>query len=122
MKKKKVDVADMPRRPSLFWDVDPKTVDPQKHARYIIERILDFGLDKEVKWLWDVYPHELIRDVVDTSRVLHAKTVALWELLLPANQKRMNIRCPACGGSGFVPRQYFQQEIPRITREFLGLK
>lgn len=33
-------------RQSLFWDVDPKTIDPKKHAQYIIERILDFGYDR----------------------------------------------------------------------------
>lgn len=30
-------------RQALFWDVDPKTIDPEKHAVYIIERVLDFG-------------------------------------------------------------------------------
>ncbi|MBI4994134.1 hypothetical protein HZC21_00610 [Candidatus Peregrinibacteria bacterium] len=33
-------------RQSLFWDIDPKTIDLKKHKRYIIERILDFGNDK----------------------------------------------------------------------------
>ena len=32
-------------RRSLFWDVDPKTIDEKRHATYIIERILDFGND-----------------------------------------------------------------------------
>jgi len=30
-------------RQSLFWDVDPKTINQMVHARYIIERVLDFG-------------------------------------------------------------------------------
>lgn len=69
-------------RPTLFWDVDPKTIDPKKHARYIIERILDFGKDREVRWMWYAYPHRVIRDVVKTSRVLHPQTRALWNLLI----------------------------------------
>ena len=74
--------AEMPRRPSLFWDVDPKTVDPKKHARYIIERILEFGRDNEVRWLWHTYSKALIRDVVNTSRgVLRPPTKALWQAL-----------------------------------------
>jgi hypothetical protein len=68
-------------RQELFWDVDPKTIDPKKHARYIIERILDFGDDKEVQWMWKTYSHKLIRDVVINSRVLHKQTKALWNLL-----------------------------------------
>lgn len=65
-------------RPSLFWDVDPKTIDPKKHAWYIIERVLDFGNDKEVKWLVHRYSPRTIKKVVARSRVLHDKTKALW--------------------------------------------
>ncbi|HLC48867.1 MAG TPA: hypothetical protein VJI96_00575 [Candidatus Andersenbacteria bacterium] len=72
-------------RQSLFWDVDPKTIDPKKHAKYIIERILDFGNDKEVTWMWHSYPQALIRDIVKHSRVLHEPTRALWKLLIHQN-------------------------------------
>lgn len=68
-------------RQTLFWDVDPKTIKPKKHARYIIERILDFGNDKEVRWMWHYYPTSLIRDVVKKSRVLHDQSRSLWTLL-----------------------------------------
>ena len=72
----------MPRRPSLFWDVDPKTIDPKKHARYIIERILEFGRDNEVRWLVHHYPARLIKNVLQEKRTpLHEKTKALWELI-----------------------------------------
>jgi len=66
-------------RQSLFWDVDPKTIDPQKHAVYIIERVLDFGRTEELQWMAQYYPKELIRKVVQTSRVLQRKSRALWE-------------------------------------------
>lgn len=80
-KKRMKKIKPMRFRPSLFWDVDPKTIDPKKHAVYIIERVLDFGNDKEMRWLWYSYPNSLIRQVVNTSRVLHPQTRALWELL-----------------------------------------
>ncbi len=75
----------MPQRRSLFWDVDPGEIDPEKHARYIIERILEFGRDDEVKWMRGNYPEELIGEVVSKSRVLRPRTKALWELLTKAN-------------------------------------
>jgi hypothetical protein len=68
-------------RESLFWDVDSKIIDPKKHARYIIERILDFGNDNEVRWMWHTYPRSLIRNIAETSRVLHGPTRSLWKLL-----------------------------------------
>ena len=69
-------------RQSLFWDVDPKTINPKRHAKYIIERILDFGDDREVRWMWHTYQKSLIRDVVKHSRVLHDKSKSLWTLLV----------------------------------------
>ena len=68
-------------RPNLFWDVDPKKINPTRHARYIIERILDFGNDREVQWMARRYPHEEIRKVVRKSRGLHEKSRSLWSLV-----------------------------------------
>ena len=68
-------------RQSLFWDVDPKTIDPQKHARYIIERILDFGNDREVRWMWKHYNRAFIKSTAHTSRVLLPQSRAFWQLL-----------------------------------------
>ena len=74
---------EMPRRQSLFWDVDPATIDPDKNARYIIERVLDFGEPEEVAWLFKKYPKEEIKRVMNLPRSqVDAKSKALWSLLL----------------------------------------
>ncbi len=77
MRTKKV----MKFRPELFWDVDVKTIDPKKHARYIIERILDFGDLGEVRWAAHYYPHELITKTMRESRVIDDKSRMLWSLV-----------------------------------------
>lgn len=69
-------------RPSLFWDVNPKTIDPKKHARYIIERVMDFGTDKEVQWMWNYYPRTVLQNVARSSRVVHPQTRVLWRVLV----------------------------------------
>lgn len=69
-------------RESLFWDTDPKKIDFKKNAQYVIERILDFGRDDEVRWLHNFYDHSLIKSVVDKSRCLRPETKCLWTLLL----------------------------------------
>lgn len=72
----------IPFRQTLFWDVDPKTIDPKKHARYIIERVLELGNDQEVRWLLHYYPARTISATLHHSRgVLHNKTKALWSLI-----------------------------------------
>lgn len=72
----------MPFRQSLFWDTDVKNIDTEKNAQYIIERILDFGRDDEVRWLWNFYDKSLLKKVVLTSRSLFPWTKALWNLTL----------------------------------------
>ena len=69
-------------RESLFWDTDPKKIDFKKNAQYVIERILDFGRDDEVRWMRNFYEHALIKSVVDKSRSLRPETKSLWTLLL----------------------------------------
>ena len=66
---------------SLFWDVNPKRIHPKRHAQYIIERVMDFGNDDEVRWIWNTYHPDTLRKAV-TSRGLHPQTKALWTLLL----------------------------------------
>ncbi|HAK94371.1 MAG TPA: hypothetical protein DCM87_05060 [Planctomycetes bacterium] len=68
----------LPFRSSLFWDADPGTIDPRRHARYIIERILDLGDEHEVRWVAHHYSLRLIRDTIARSRVLHEKSRSLW--------------------------------------------
>lgn len=65
-------------RQSLFWDVDPKTIDPKKHAAYIIERIADFGTAGEIRWALQTYGLQKFRHVVRASRVTLPPTKHLW--------------------------------------------
>ena len=69
-------------RQSLFWDTNPDKIDVQKNAQYIIERVLDFGRDAEVSWLWQTYDKSLLKKVVTQSRSLRSSTKTLWTLLL----------------------------------------
>lgn len=72
----------MKLRQALFWDTDPKKIDLQKNAQYVIERVLDLGNDKEVKWLWNFYDKKLLKKVVTNSRSLRPISKALWTLVL----------------------------------------
>ena len=69
-------------RQELFWDVNPNKINTKKNAQYIIERVLDFGNDKEVQWLWNFYKKELLKKVVEKSRSLMPQTKNLWMLML----------------------------------------
>jgi len=68
-------------RQSLFWDTDPARIDIKKNARYVIERIMDFGNAEEARWMWKQYPKQLLHSVVQKSRALHKSSKTLWERL-----------------------------------------
>lgn len=73
----------MKLRQSLFWDVDPETIDLEKNARYVIERILEFGRKDEISWMFKRYPREKIAEVLHLPRVqVGPKSRSLWELIL----------------------------------------
>ena len=72
----------MKLRQSLFWDTNPRKIDLKKNAQYIIERVLDFGRDNEVRWLWKTYRRPLLKKVVVKSRCLRPETKNLWTILL----------------------------------------
>ncbi len=69
-------------RQTLFLDVNHKNIDTKKNDQYIIERILDFGNDKEVKWMWNFYDKKLLKKVVAKSRCLMPETKTLWLLMM----------------------------------------
>ena len=70
-------------RQTLFWDVDPKTIDEEKHARYIIERMLTFGTKDEIEWMFKRYSRSKITEVLRLPRSqVDRKSRALWDLVL----------------------------------------
>lgn len=64
----------------LFWDVDPEKLDLHRHARFMIERVLQFGQPEQVRWLLDVFPEAEIREAVKCSRTLDRKTAHFWAI------------------------------------------
>lgn len=75
----------------LFWDVDPLTLDPDKHSTFIIERILRFGLPEDVRAMLEQYSEATVRAVIVRSRHIDRKTAAFWAVHL--NIPREEIAC-----------------------------
>lgn len=60
----------------------PQKNRPQKNAQYIIERVADFGRDKEARWVLDYYDKKLLKKVIAKSRCLRPETKSLWTLII----------------------------------------
>ena len=67
---------------TLFWEYDFKILNPDRHRRFIIERILEKGSLSSIRWLFDVYSRNEIENVIMTSNNLSKKTVDFWNICL----------------------------------------
>lgn len=74
-----------------FWDIDFNKLDIQKSAIYIIERLLEYGDEKAIKWLFKTYDKKLIKEVIMTRRGFSPKTANFWGIIL--NIPRSKILC-----------------------------
>lgn len=64
----------------LFWDTSANRVELKRHARYIIERVLEFGDPKSLDWLQKTYPSRKILEILFISRSLSDKSREFWKV------------------------------------------
>lgn len=69
---------------SLFWDVDPATIDPNRHRDFVIRRVAERGTMGEVRDAWRHYGEAAFREALLTAPALGAKTLSYF-----ANQFRL---------------------------------
>jgi hypothetical protein len=74
-----------------FWDVDIAKVDKKKNDKFIIERILEYGDRKEIKWMEKTFSKSRIKDVIRKSRRLSLKSANYWAIIF--NLKRDDVLC-----------------------------
>ncbi len=74
-----------------FWDVDFSKLDKEIYASFIIERILEEGDEKVVRWMRDNFDIAQIKNVLFNSKNLSPKSANYWQLIF--NLKRENILC-----------------------------
>lgn len=66
----------------LFWDTDVTCLDPQENKQYIIERTLELGDEKAVRWLFSIYARSDIKKALQKSRNISRKSSQYWTLML----------------------------------------
>lgn len=72
-----------------FWDIDFAKLDPDKSPVYVIERILEVGDDRAIRWLLGTFSVSLIKKVVMTSRALSPETASFWSTILKIEKSRI---------------------------------
>jgi hypothetical protein len=65
---------------TFFWDVSIETVDPSRNKGYVISRILELGDETAVTWLTNEYSEDDLRETIQTSRLLSARSRNYWKI------------------------------------------
>jgi hypothetical protein len=60
----------------LFWEMDVSHLDMDKHATWIVERVLDYGAWSDVKLIRDYYGMEKLREIALGIRSMRPESLA----------------------------------------------
>ena len=71
-----------------FWDVNFSKLDKETYHQFIIERILEYGSEKAVKWLFQHFTKTEVMKALTRRRNLSPLSANYWSLVLgvPKNQ------------------------------------
>jgi diketogulonate reductase-like aldo/keto reductase len=72
-----------------FWDVDTKKLDTDKHATYVIERLLELGNPQAVRWLLRWYSKRKIVGVLKKTRALSRMSASFWAVYFGVPRKEI---------------------------------
>ncbi len=75
----------------FFWDVHLHELDGNRHRIFIIERLLNEGDHHTLRWLFEAYTEEELREAVMTARGLNRKTARYWQHYFGLREEEM--RC-----------------------------
>ena len=62
--------------PTAFWDVDMQTLDYEVNARFIIEKVMNYGLWSDILETLRYYGHERVKQEVILAPYLKKKTLS----------------------------------------------
>ena len=74
-----------------FWDVEFEKIDLQRRRVYVLKRILDYGNQRAVSWMWKNFERQEIKDVLHKYRGFSQKSANFWAIIL--NIPREEVLC-----------------------------
>ena len=74
---------------NYFWDVDFSKLNKKDHSEFIIERILEYGDKKEIKWMKKEFKLSQIKNVLQASRNLSRKSANFWQIILGLDKDKI---------------------------------
>lgn len=63
-----------------LWDINLDQLDVQRHSKYIIEKVLEYGNKKDIKWINETYTRDTIVDTLKKSKRISTKTGTFYAI------------------------------------------
>lgn len=70
-----------------FWDIDFEKFNPKKHPRYTIERLLEYGNEDAVRWMFKNFDKKAIKEALMKSRQLTKRSANFWAIFFGIKDK-----------------------------------
>lgn len=68
--------------PSVYWDVSSANIQGERHAAFVIERMLENGTFSGVQDLLLAFPRKRVAEVVASSKRISRRTALFWKYFL----------------------------------------
>jgi len=72
-----------------FWDVDFSKLDKKNYSQFIIERILEYGDERAIKWMRENFKLNQIKNVLQQSKNLSRKSANFWRFIFNLNKNKI---------------------------------
>jgi len=70
-----------------FWDVEFKNIDLNNRKVYVLKRILEYGDEKAVAWMWKNFTESEIKHILYHYRGLSFKSANFWAVIVNARKE-----------------------------------
>lgn len=74
-----------------FWDVDFGKIDLDNRRVYVLKRILEYGDEEAVAWMWKNFKKPEIKNALCNFRGYSQKSVNFWAFILGI--KKEDVKC-----------------------------
>lgn len=65
-----------------FWEVDFKSLNAKEYSTFILERILEYGDERAVKWALNNFSDFQLKRVLSSRKNFSKKSANYWSLIL----------------------------------------
>ena len=74
-----------------FWDVEFEKIDLNNRRVYVLKRILEYGDNKAIGWMWKNFKRSEIENALCNFRGYSQKSANFWAVILNVN--RESVKC-----------------------------